>query len=122
MAAGSTISKTRAQATRLTLLASAAQTSSGNGSAISVGPFREAMLTLNCTAASGTTPTLSVSIQVSDDGGTTWYTLPGTTFTQLATTGSQVGWMQGFGDTIRVSYTIGGTSPSFTFAVKAVLK
>jgi len=80
------------------------------------------MVTLNCTAASGTTPTLSVSIQASDDGGTTWYTLPGSTFTQLTTTGSQVGWLQGFGDTIRVSYTIAGGTPSFTFAVKAVCK
>lgn len=109
-------------ASRLTLEASAAETASGSAAAQSVGQYKEALVTLNCTAASGTTPTLAVVIQASDDGGTTWYNLPGGSFTQLTAAGSQAIQVNTFGDTIRAAWTIGGTTPSFTFAVKAVLK
>ncbi len=112
------------EASRITLLASAAQTASGSAVvAESVGEFREALVTLNCTAASGTSPTLNVLLQTSDDGGVTWYNLPNAAFTQLTAVGSQVLQLNvPFGDTLKVVWTIGGTTPSFTFAVKAVLK
>lgn len=106
---------------RQTIQASAAQTTSGNSSSNTTGGnYKTAVVTLNCTAFSGTTPTLNVKIQVSDDGGTTWYDLPNATFTQLTGTGSQAIQINTFGDTIRAAWTIGGTTPSFTFAVKAV--
>jgi hypothetical protein len=118
-----------ANASETTLQASAAKTSTNQSTAVSVGNYKEALFTLNCTAASGTTPSLTVAIQVSDDGGTTWYPLvyPGTTtavaFTALTAAGTQaLSFVGAFGDTIRVSSTITGTTPSFTYAVKAVLK
>ncbi len=110
-------------ASRLTLQASTAETASGNGAAVESGEYRDLLVTLNCTAASGTSPTLLVQLQVSDDGGTTWYNLPNGAFTQLTAVGTQVLQIDSaFGDTIRASWTIGGTTPSFTFAVKAVAK
>lgn len=109
-------------AARLTLETSGAQTVSGASALQSVGQYKEALVTLNCTVASGTSPTLAVTIQASDDGGTTWYNLPNGSFTALTAAGSQAIQVNTFGDTIRAAWTIGGTTPSFTFAVKAVLK
>lgn len=107
---------------RSTLQLSTTQTANGNGTALtSAGPYNSAFVTLNCTAASGTTPTLNVKIQASDDGGTTWFDVPNGSFTQLTTTGSQAIQISNFGDTIRAAWTISGTTPSFTFAVKTVL-
>ena len=111
------------KASRITLQASGAQTASGNGATIEAGEYTQALVTLNCTAVSGTTPTCTVLLQTSDDGGTTWYNLPNGAFTQLTAIGTQVLQINvPFGDTIRANWTIGGTTPSFTFAVKAVLK
>lgn len=110
------------RASRLTLLASTTETASGFSPAVEVGEDREAFVTLNCTAVSGTSPTLSVLIQGSDDGGTTWYNVPNGTFTQLTAAGSQAVQLNTFSDYIRAGYTIAGTTPSFTFAVKAVTK
>lgn len=112
-----------AKVSRLTLQASAAKTASNNGQAVSVdSSYDSALVFLNVTAASGTTPTLDVKLQTSDDGGTTWYDLPNGSFTQKTNIGSQVLAFTSVGDTIRVASTVGGTSPSFTYAVKAVLK
>lgn len=119
-----------ANAAEVTLQASASKTSTGTGTATTVGNYKEALFFLNCTAQSGTTPTLTVKIQTSDDGGTTWYDLvyPSTTtvvaFTTLTSaTGTQALSFSGpFGDTIRPAWTLGGGTPNFTFAVKAVLK
>jgi hypothetical protein len=107
---------------RVTIQASAAQTTSGSSAAVTtVGPYASALVTLNCSVFSGTTPTLNVKIQASDDAGTTWYDIPNATFTQLTTNGSQAIQISNFGDTIRAAWTIAGTTPSFTFAVKAVV-
>lgn len=113
------------RASHLTLQASGAQTASGQGAAVEVGEYNQTLVTLNVTAASGTTPTLNAKLQASDDGGTTWYDLPSAAFTQLTGVGTavlQLTETNAFGDYIRVAYTIAGTSPSFTFAVKAVAK
>lgn len=111
-----------AKVSRRTLQASGAQTSSNNGFAVDVGFSRELIVFLNVTAFSGTTPTLDVKIQTSDDGGTTWYDVPSGAFTQKTGTGTQMLAFTAFGDTVRCVSTIGGTNPSFTYAVKAVLK
>jgi hypothetical protein len=108
---------------QLTLEASSAKTSSGSSSTASnVGDRKEALVFLNVTAFSGTSPTLDVSLEASDDGGSTWYDIPNSSFTQRTATGKQALQLTVFGDTIRPKWTVGGTTPSFTFAVKAVLK
>lgn len=113
-----------------TIQAAAAQTASNNSSSYTgATTMREANITLNCTAASGTTPTLNVSIQASDDSGTTWYPLyyPNTTtpvaFTQLTAAGTQMLSIAGnLSTAIRAVSVIAGTTPSFTYAIKIVAK
>lgn len=108
-----------------TLLASAARTATGTGSAVcGFSRYEKFAAELVVSAASGTTPTLDVTLQHSIDGGTNWYTLA--TFTQKTATGSELkteseveaATAEVYGDCLRAIWTIGGTTPSFTFYVK----
>jgi len=103
-------------ASTVTLLASGAKTATGASTA--VGGFAAArllVLQLNVTATSGTAPTLDVVVQDTVDG-TNYNTIA--TFTQATgTTREVIRLTTAFTDTLRVSYTIGGVTPSFTFAV-----
>ena len=111
------------RASLLTLVPSAAQTSSGIGSAVEVGEYIQLLVTLNITAMSGTSPSVEVYLETSDDDGTTWYTLPNGNFTSATSVGQQVMQITApFGNYLRAVYTLGGTTPSVTFAVKAVAK
>lgn len=103
-----------------TVAASAARTSSGSALLGPVENFDEAHLILDVTAASGTAPTLDVAFQVSLDGGTTWLTH--TSFTQKTTTGNELKQVTNIGILGRLSWTIAGTNPSFTFSIMAGLK
>lgn len=100
------------------LAASATQTVTGNsGILANYGGATTLRCQLNVSAASGTTPTLDVTIQDSLDG-TTWNTIG--TFTQATTVTRQViNITTPFADQIRVLWTIGGTTPSFTFDIRA---
>jgi hypothetical protein len=102
-----------------TAVASAARTTSGNQTFGTQDSGKKALrVQLDVTAASGTTPTLDVVIEDTLDG-TNWNTI-GSAFTQKTTTGRQVIDIQGlFTGQLRVRWTIGGTTPSFTFSVKA---
>ncbi|HZU13900.1 MAG TPA: hypothetical protein VFB58_13745 [Chloroflexota bacterium] len=111
-----------------TLQASAAQTAGGSSAAYGCGNLDELLLFLNVTAASGTTPQLNVFVDTSDDGGTTWYQLAQLGPANITAAGQYtlalgLGSTAGpFGNTIRIRWTVAGTTPSFTFAVKAVGK
>lgn len=96
---------------------SAARTVSGTSAVLSgYGLASTVRAQLNVTAASGTTPTLNAIIEDSVDGGTTWNTIG--TFAQKVAAGREViNITTPFTNTLRVSWTIGGTTPSFTFAV-----
>lgn len=104
----------------LTPVASAARTATGNGSALSASAFSAVSLFLNVTAASGTTPTLDVTVEESDDGGSTWRTVG--TFAQKTGVSNERKTFLIAADTYRVRWTIGGTTPSFTFAVTGTAK
>ncbi len=95
---------------------SAARTVSGNSDPqTGYGPADTLIAELNVTAVAGTSPTLDVVIEDTIDG-TTWY--PIGTFVQRTVVGREVLRMtQPFTDQLRVRWTIGGTTPSFTFAV-----
>lgn len=98
-------------------VASAARTVSGNSGQLSgYGIATTLRAQLNVTAASGTTPTLNAIIEDSVDGGATWNTIG--TFAQRTAAGREViNITTPFANNLRVSWTIGGTTPSFTFAV-----
>jgi hypothetical protein len=97
--------------------ASAARTASGNSGTLSgYGAAKTLRAQLDVTAASGTTPTLDVVVEDSVDGGTNWNTVG--TFAQKTTTGREViNVTTPFSDDLRVRWTIGGGTPSFTFSV-----
>jgi len=100
----------------VTLLPSAARTTSGNTADIDVGRFICAEICLDVTSVSGTSPTLDVYIEGKDQVsgkykvlfsqtgitavGTYWFTITTLAFKYL-----------------RVRWVIGGTTPSFTFSV-----
>jgi hypothetical protein len=100
----------------VTAVASSARTTSSNsGTLPGFGDWSRFRAQLAVTAASGTTPTLDVVIEDSLDG-TNWNTVA--TFTQKTAAGVQAVDVTGlFGDQLRVRWTVGGTTPSFTFAV-----
>lgn len=105
-----------------TLAASAARTTSGQTSSLTgYGYAKTLRAQLAVTAASGTTPTLNVVIEDTVDGGTNWNQVAA--FTQATATGVQVqNITTPFSDTIRVRWTIAGTTPSFTFSVLAYVE
>ncbi len=73
---------------------------------------------LNVTAHAGTSPTLDVKFQDSPDNGTTWYDIDDAALTQVTTTnGQQRLVVNNAGPKCRAVVAVGGTSPSYTFAL-----
>lgn len=80
-------------------------------------------ISFNVTAVPGTSPSLTPTVQQSDDGGATWYNVnaqDGTTFTAITTTGSVTGKdFPLYGELLRVHYASSGTGNfSFTDTAK----
>lgn len=99
-----------------TAVASAARTTTGNsGTLTGMGPARTMRAQLDVTAASGTTPNLVTLIEDTLDG-TNWNTV-GTFAAKTAAGREVINITTPFTDTMRVSWTITGTTPSFTFSV-----
>lgn len=128
----------------LGLVASAARTATGNsGALVFPDDAADAVFLVNCTAASGTTPTLDIVIQTTNDDGTTWFgdqrfaqitsassrtikmlcrrveAQAAAEAATLAATGGASAANGPLSQKIRVLWTIGGTNPSFTFSVVA---
>ena len=100
-------------------LASAARTTTGNGTAFDTTAVDSVNATLVITAASGTTPTLDLVLQTTADG-TNYYTAG--TFPQQTTTQTGISRVIGdLGDLSRWQWTIAGTTPSFTFRVDSTV-
>ena len=97
-------------------VASAARTATGTGTAFSTASIDEITATLTITAASGTNPTLDLTLETTADG-TNYYTAG--TFPQQTGTATVARVIDGLGATSRWKWTIGGTTPSFTFSVAA---
>jgi len=98
-------------------------TSSGNTytTPIVTSYVQEASVFLKVTAVSGSNPTLDVEIMQYDRISDDWYLLG--TFSQKSSTGTDVGQIPyGLGEKMAIKYTIGGTSPSFTFQVNTTMK
>lgn len=101
------------------LAASAERTESGQSREIDVSEFLEGQVVAEVTATAGTDETLDLAVQSSADG-TLW--INHTTFTQFTAAGSAVKLLTNLGKRLRLSWTVGGTDPAFTFAVKFVGK
>lgn len=104
------------EAYALAAVASAARTATGTSAAFSTADVNSLNATLTITVASGTSPTLDLTLETTADG-TNYYTAG--TFPQqtgVATVARVIG---DLGATSRWKWTIAGTTPSFTFAVSA---
>lgn len=101
----------------LTLASSAARTTTANGTGVDGECARTALCTLTVTAASGTSPTLDVTVQ-GDDGSGNWFTL-GTFAQATGAVTRRISVPLGCRN-VRAGWTIGGSStPTFTFSVTA---
>jgi hypothetical protein len=97
-------------------LTSAARTASAASGPVAVsGATADALVTVHCTAASGTSPTLDVALEESADGAS-WSAVPNSGTTQLTAAGNRVAGAKVTKNFVRVAATIGGTTPSFTFS------
>lgn len=101
-------------------LSSGTRTVTGNGSAVRVPLASQNLaVVVNVTSASGTTPSLTPSVEWAHDGVTFAAADPPDVFTALTTTGARVKTFAVRGEFFRIAYTITGTTPSFTFAATA---
>lgn len=103
-----------ADTTDLDLSPAAEVTEDGYSDPVELGDRAVARLTLAATAATGTDPTLDVTIQTSSDG-TTYYDAGA--FTQLTATGSEQKLFM-LDRWVRAHFEVGGTTPSFTVTLK----
>ena len=99
-----------------TVVPSAARTTSGNSGAIPCPKAFNLAVGVNVTAATGTTPSLALSVEWSHDG-VTFLTIDGAadTFTAITTTGTALKVFAVKAPFWRLSWAITGTTPSFTF-------
>jgi len=122
---GSTVAT---QAVGATLLnqASAAQTASGMSATLAVGAYREMLVAVNVSAVAGTSPTLTLAVDSLGADGV-WYTLwTSASITAvgqtIASLGVEAPTNTAFGASVRLRWTIGGTTPSFTFSASIIGK
>jgi hypothetical protein len=98
-------------------VASAARTTTGSSTAFDVGSAESFEAVLTVSAASGTTPTLNIALETSIDNGATWQSVGA--FAQKTGVATENKVFGPLGDRCRWTWTIGGTTPSFTFAIDA---
>jgi hypothetical protein len=102
----------------------AARTSTGNGTGVDMQTYDgDLVLVLDSAAGTGTTPTLAITVEHSDASGSGYTAISGAAFTTVTTTASQQKLVISKDEAkryVRVTYTLGGTTPSFTFSVNGV--
>jgi hypothetical protein len=99
------------------VIESLARTTNGNsGDLLRVYGGESVRAQLNISGVTGTAPTLNVIVEDSVDGGVNYNTIG--TFAQKTAAGREViNITTPFSETLRVSWAIAGTNPSFTFSV-----
>lgn len=116
----------------VTVETSAARTTTANGTTTTNASGSGAMFYINVSASSGTLPTLVVQLQVQDPVSLAFIDVAGAATASLVTTGlvmltvapgiveaTNTKVSQGLPRTYRFRWTIGGTTPSFTFSIGA---
>lgn len=100
----------------VTIAPSAARTTTGNSGWIDSQGFDDLVLELDVTAASGTTPTLNVTVDTAETaaGGSSRSVAA---FAQKTGISNERKSFPGIDNFYRVTWTIAGTTPSFTFSI-----
>lgn len=97
---------------------SAARTASGSAAAVTGLAVQTTLrVQLEVTAASGTSPSLAVSLEDTIDG-TNWNTI-GTFTAKTGPSREVVNVTTPFAGTVRATWAVTGTTPSFTFSILA---
>lgn len=104
----------------LTVLASGAITATGQSSAIDVGGAGTLRCQVQVSAVSGTSPSITVTIQTSHDAGVSdaWRTA-GAAYSALTSVANSPYQCFVVDRYVRVSYSVSGTTPSLTTTVVA---
>lgn len=118
--------------TAVTVETSTARTATGTGTTQTNFNSSGVILFINVSTVSGTTPTLAVRVQVQDPVGAGWVDVPGAVTASItggglfmlavypgATVAANAAVSYPLPRIWRVAWTIGGTTPSFTFSVGA---
>ena len=105
-------------------VASASVSATATSSAIDLKDFDgDVLLVLNCAAGTGSSPTLDVKVQDSDETGGTYGDLSGAAFTQV-TTSASLQTLEVNKDEckrfIKIVQTVGGSSPVFVYGISLV--
>jgi len=105
-------------------VASASVTATATSGAIDLKEFDgDVLLVLNCAAGTGSSPTLDIKVQDSDETGGTYGDLSGATFTQV-TDAASVQTLEVNKDEckrfIKIVQTVGGSSPVFVYGISLV--
>lgn len=100
-------------------LAGTPRTATFNSASIELGDLPTMCIDLTVSAASGTTPTLDVTIQTSKDNAT-WRTVA--SFAQKTGVSTERKSFTGCDRFVRANCVIGGTTPSFTFDITGEAK
>jgi hypothetical protein len=105
-------------------LASAAHTVSGDAGDLDVSKYRRIAVDINITAVSGTSPTIQFFVDRKDANGI-YYNLwtdssVNATGQRSVTIGPFATITQSLGSTVKLRWTIAGTSPSFTFSASVI--
>jgi hypothetical protein len=112
------ISKTRS--TKV-IKASGAVTTTSQSGLFDEGTGEDLAVMLDVTAVSGTTPSLTVSVQWSNDGST-WFTAdPADAFTAITAATKVTKAFAIKGLYARLNYLVSGTTPSFTFSAHSII-
>lgn len=93
---------------------SAARTATGTGPVFQTEDAQALKAKLAITAAAGTSPTLDVALETTVNG-TDWYQAGA--FTQKTGVDEDARAFGPLGDQCRWTWTLGGTTPSFTFSI-----
>lgn len=109
--------KSQTVTTTINASTGAAVTATQTSAKINAGGYSTAKAYLNVTAASGTTPSMTVKFQDSPDG-TIWTDVATGAFSAVTTTGASSLVLSNVGPFLRAVETITGTTPSFTFDLK----
>ena len=105
-------------------VASASVTATATSSAIDLKEFDgDVLLVLNCAAGTGSSPTLDIKVQDSDETGGTYADLSGATFTQV-TDSASLQTLEVNKDEckrfIKIVQTVGGSSPVFVYGISLI--
>ena len=100
-----------------------AKTATGQGSGVDLQDYEgDVLFILDSAAGGGSSPTLDVTVEDSDDNSS-FSALSGAAFTQVTGSASTQKLSINADESkryVRVKYTVGGSSPTFTFSVNGL--